>query len=103
MHHLLGILPTAPPPHKAVEDSDFEVFHAFEKSIRLLRKRLADNPPQKSAKVELGDARKLSAVENASIDAVLTSPPYLNAIDYLRGHRMSLVWLGSGLIAAARR
>jgi hypothetical protein len=25
---------------------------------------------------------------------VITSPPYLNAIDYMRGHRMSLVWLG---------
>jgi DNA modification methylase len=29
-----------------------------------------------------------------SVDAVITSPPYLNAIDYLRGHRLSLVWLG---------
>ena len=28
------------------------------------------------------------------MDAVLTSPPYLNAIDYMRGHKMSLVWLG---------
>src|SRR3712207_7608036 len=26
--------------------------------------------------------------------AAITSPPYLNAIDYLRGHRLSLVWLG---------
>lgn len=25
---------------------------------------------------------------------MITSPPYLNAIDYLRGHRMSLVWMG---------
>lgn len=25
---------------------------------------------------------------------VVTSPPYLNAIDHLRGHRMALVWLG---------
>jgi hypothetical protein len=24
----------------------------------------------------------------------MTSPPYLIAIDYLRGHRMSLVWMG---------
>jgi DNA modification methylase len=32
-----------------------------------------------------------------SVDAVLTSPPYLNAIDYMRGHRMSLVWLGHSL------
>jgi len=24
----------------------------------------------------------------------VTSPPYLNAIDYLRGHRLSLIWFG---------
>jgi hypothetical protein len=83
-------------PHKVVEETNFEVFPAFENAIRLLRKRLADDPPNTGASVSLGDARKLVAVENASIDAVLTSPPYLNAIDYLRGHRMSLVWLGRG-------
>ena len=25
---------------------------------------------------------------------MITSPPYLNAIDYLRGHKLSLVWFG---------
>jgi predicted Zn-ribbon and HTH transcriptional regulator len=25
---------------------------------------------------------------------VITSPPYLNAIDYMRGHKLSLIWLG---------
>lgn len=83
-------------PHKVADESAFEVLPAFEKSIRLLRKRLSDHPPERGANVQLGDARKLVAVDNASIDAVLTSPPYLNAIDYLRGHRMSLVWLGRG-------
>ena len=28
------------------------------------------------------------------MDCIVTSPPYLNAIDYMRGHRLSLVWLG---------
>jgi hypothetical protein len=41
-----------------------------------------------------GDARALQDIDNASIDVVLSSPPYLNAIDYMRAHRMSLVWLG---------
>ena len=39
----------------------------------------------------------MSSVKDGSIDAVLTSPPYLNAIDYLRGHRLALVWLGHSL------
>ncbi len=51
-------------------------------------------PPVGEANVSLGDARFLRSVSNGDVDAVLTSPPYLNAIDYMRGHRLSLVWLG---------
>ena len=40
-----------------------------------------------------GDARALSLAD-ASADFILTSPPYRNAIDYLRGHKFSLVWMG---------
>jgi DNA modification methylase len=43
--------------------------------------------------VRVGDARALR-VRTGSVDAVITSPPYLNAIDYMRGHRLTLVWLG---------
>ncbi len=46
-----------------------------------------------SAEVQQVDARNLP-LEDSSVDLVLTSPPYLNAIDYLRGHRLSLVWMG---------
>ena len=84
-------------PHKVLEDSDFQVFPAFEQSIRLLRRRLVEHPPSGEANVEPGDARSLETVGNGAIDAVITSPPYLNAIDYLRGHRLALVWLGHGL------
>ncbi|HRB16117.1 MAG TPA: hypothetical protein PK224_10035 [Nitrospira sp.] len=43
--------------------------------------------------VKRGDARKLDN-EDGSIDLVLTSPPYLNAIDYMRCSKFSLVWMG---------
>jgi len=43
--------------------------------------------------VKRGDARKLD-IEDRSIDLVLTSPPYLNAIDYMRCSKFSLVWMG---------
>ena len=33
-------------------------------------------------------------MEAGSIDLVLTSPPYLNAIDYMRCSKFSLVWMG---------
>lgn len=47
----------------------------------------------RSIKIQSGDARKLN-VPDETADLVVTSPPYLNAIDYLRGHRLSLVWMG---------
>jgi hypothetical protein len=43
--------------------------------------------------VGLGDARRLR-VESRSVDLVFTSPPYLNAIDYLRCSKFTLVWMG---------
>ena len=43
--------------------------------------------------VREGDARNL-ALDDGSVDLVLTSPPYLNAIDYFRCSKFSLVWMG---------
>ncbi len=84
-------------PHKVDEGSDFEVLPAFETSLGVVRQRLLDAPPPGRAVVRIGDARALSRVRKGSVDAVVTSPPYLNAVDYLRGHRLSsffdLVWL----------
>lgn len=45
------------------------------------------------ATIKKGDARRLP-IEGMSIDLVLTSPPYLNAIDYIRCSKFSLVWMG---------
>jgi len=81
-------------PHKVANASDYDIMEGLGRSIRQVRMRLKENPPAGAVIIELGDARSLKALEKDSVDAVLTSPPYLNAIDYLRGHRMSLVWLG---------
>jgi len=43
--------------------------------------------------IRRGDARHLP-MGNDSVDLVLTSPPYLNAIDYMRCNKFSLVWMG---------
>ena len=40
-----------------------------------------------------GDARRLDIVDG-TVDLVITSPPYLNTIDYLRCSKFSLVWMG---------
>jgi DNA modification methylase len=81
-------------PHKVVEESSFDVMSAFERSVGQVCRLLATAPPSGNAEIKVGDARSLRSIDNASVDAVLTSPPYLNAIDYMRGHRLSLIWLG---------
>lgn len=84
-------------PHRVADTSMTPVLPTFERSVQQIRRLLTLRPPKGHCEVQLGDARSLDAVENHTIDAVLTSPPYLNAIDYMRGHRLSLVWLGYGL------
>lgn len=84
-------------PHKVAQTSDFEVIPAFERSLRHIRGLLASSPPSENVRTALGDARSLFSLGNSTVDVVLTSPPYLNAIDYLRGHRLALVWLGHRL------
>ena len=81
-------------PHRVRVDNDFDVLTGFTKSLEHLLRLLKDSPVRASGRVRCGDARTLRGVSPASIDAVITSPPYLNAIDYLRGHKLSLVWLG---------
>ncbi len=51
-------------------------------------------PGYARARVQFGNAQKLPLKEN-SVDLIVTSPPYAsNAIDYMRAHKFSLVWLG---------
>jgi len=52
--------------------------------------RTAGRPPD----VRWGDARKLDGVERASVDLLLTSPPYPGNYDYLAHHALRLRWLG---------
>lgn len=77
-----------------MRENSFPVIENFLRSVKQLAKRLEAAPLSQQADVRQEDARHLTSVESASIDVVLTSPPYLNAIDYLRGHRFALVWLG---------
>lgn len=65
-----------------------------------IRRLSAESHAHGTGLVLRGDARSLP-IESNSIDLVLTSPPYLaagsecrQAIDYLRTHKFSLVWMG---------
>jgi SAM-dependent methyltransferase len=83
-------------PHKSYDTAPINAFDHFERAMRIITKAAPfngneTNRPQ--ASVQNADARELP-LEDESVDMVITSPPYLNAIDYLRGHKFSLVWMG---------
>lgn len=63
----------------------------FRQNLRGVIESLRDGLPPKLIN---GNAQELSLLNN-SIDLIVTSPPYAsNAIDYMRAHKFSLVWLG---------
>lgn len=81
-------------PHRIRTENNYRVFEGFEKAISYISKRLNGEKLQGKIEVKRGDSRQINLLKDNSIDAIITSPPYLNAIDYLRGHKLSLVWLG---------
>jgi DNA modification methylase len=53
--------------------------------------------------ITAGDAQALP-LRDASVDLIVTSPPYAsNAIDYMRAHKFSLVWMGYPVAALGER
>ena len=83
-------------PHRAFERAPEKPFNKF---LLAVERVITNGIDKKSANrghrptIKMGDARKL-ALPDQSIDLVLTSPPYLNAIDYIRCSKFSLVWMG---------
>ena len=85
-------------PHKVREHNDFDVIDQFARACDRLATIVENRPiPLTQSNVYKGDARLLTRIRDRSAHVVLTSPPYLNAIDYMRGHRLALVWLGYSL------
>lgn len=84
-------------PHK---DKTKQPKHAFDQFKRALGKAVTAVSELANHKdgIQLleGDARDLP-VESSSVDLIVTSPPYANALDYMRAHKFSLVWLGESI------
>lgn len=55
-----------------------------------------------SVSILRGDARYLG-VSSGSVDLVVTSPPYVNALDYYRVHQYNMAWLGMDYVAFRRQ
>ncbi|HUB73503.1 MAG TPA: hypothetical protein VL979_05660 [Solirubrobacteraceae bacterium] len=84
-------------PHRVRDRASFDPIEQFVGAAEAIAHRhrlLGDvRAPATALQLRRGDARKLRMATSA-VDAVITSPPYLQAIDYMRGHRLSLVWMG---------
>ena len=76
------------------------VKNAIEQFSFRLRKNLKSVEGLKAggdaASIIAGDARSMP-IANGVIDLIVTSPPYANAIDYMRAHKFSLVWFGNSI------
>lgn len=81
-------------PHKVTDSNDFDCYSQIVRAARLISARLEPSRIHGSSSVIRGDARQAASMRLGRFDVAITSPPYLNAIDYIRGHRLSLIWLG---------
>ena len=81
-------------PHKVITENDFDIMAHYEKSVQHVIASLQKINPKTDAEIYLSCAKNMMSIPDNTIDVIITSPPYLNAIDYLRGHKFSLVWFG---------
>lgn len=44
--------------------------------------------------LEDADARSIPTLKSGIVDLAVTSPPYVNAVDYPRSHQLEIYWLG---------
>jgi DNA modification methylase len=84
-------------PHRVSTKVPRLPFDAWTKKVAEFCRHFDNRPkPIGRADIQWGDARRLN-VADESVDAVISSPPYVNAIDYIRASKFSLVFFGFDL------
>ncbi len=77
-----------------------EFSNRFQRNFANLPDLKTDHP---IPEIKYGNAKNIPLAEN-SIDLIVTSPPYAsNAIDYIRAHKFSLIWMGFSVNELAQR
>lgn len=90
-------------PHRSFETAPRRPFDEFMTAVgRVLSGCLTTEVRERgpAARCTYGDARAVP-LESQCADLVFTSPPYLNAIDYMRCSKFTLVWMGYSVSAVA--
>ena len=70
----------------------------YKRELKQTKNRLKSSPTVTTLS---GDSRKLT-IEDKAIDLIVTSPPYVNALDYYRTHMYNMLWLGMDFINLKR-
>ena len=93
-------------PHRVDSKVPRNAIQQFERKLRQYFLYLSDqdgqSPVEAMAQPIMGDARALPLTGKV-VDLIVTSPPYANAIDYMRAHKFSLVWLGRSTADLSRK
>jgi SAM-dependent methyltransferase len=96
--HELGLVGLSAAIWSIVEaENEIDVFANFHKKIKFMMSivKELDKVVSKAPKVTVihGDARGLQ-VDSKTSSLIVTSPPYVNALDYYRVHMYNMLWLG---------
>jgi tRNA G10 N-methylase Trm11 len=83
-------------PHRVDAKKPKRPLHLWQRQIEVFARFYSTSRLAEHASLAVGDARELD-LRDETIDAVITSPPYLNAIDYMRTSKFSLLFLGDRL------
>ena len=74
-------------------DNGIDMERMFVDDVEFVLEGATENPKEK-ARVVIGDARNLTDSVNGHFDLVVTSPPYVNRMSYVRELRPYMYWLG---------
>lgn len=81
-------------PHRDLEKKPRNAITEFQIRLAKVLKKF-QSLPQRTKRVFVTErSAKDLPLPTDSIDLIVTSPPYANAIDYMRAHKFSLVWFG---------
>ena len=89
-------------PHRDLNKTPGSTFAEFAKRLERAAASLSKSGPHDAGEPNFADGAEIreagaadTGLPAASVDLIVTSPPYANnAIDYMRAHKFSLVWLG---------
>ena len=85
-------------PHLLENKPYKDAIQVFERRLAKSAALLSQLPSNgKDVEIEQHDCRRRLPLRDDSVQLIVTSPPYANAIDYMRAHKFSLVWFGKDI------